>query len=121
MDLKKTTEVIAVGSVLAISVLAAVDANATLAVTSASTAQTVAVTAGAAGSYVVTAFNLNVSANTSVGFNGNPTQVAVQSANVKGMHHFGGSSQGGSVSACETTSVATPTASDPTATGTGCN
>jgi len=121
MDKMKAAEVVVLGGVLAVSLLAPLNANADV-LSSAPSAQTQSISASAANGYVVTGFNLNMSSNVSLGFDGNTTQVAVKTANVKGMHTFGGSSQGGSVAACETASVSTPTiASAPSPTGTGCN
>ena len=112
--------VVVAGGVLAISLMTPMMADAaSVAITSAASAQSVAVTSGAAGGYVVSDFNLNVSAHTSLAYDGNTTAVGVKAANSKGMHTFGGSSNGGSVKACETTSVATPSVSTATI-ATGC-
>jgi len=120
MDKMKAAEVVVLGGVLAVTLMAPLNANATL-VSSTPSAQTQSISASAANGYVVTGFNLNMSANVSLGYDGNTTQVAVQTANAKGMHTFGGSSQGGSVAACQTASVSTPVATSPSPTGTGCN
>jgi len=119
MDLKKTTEVVAIGSVLAVTLLTQAHAAGT-SIAATATAQPQAIAAGAANSYVVTAFTLNISANTSLAYDGNTTQVAINTANSKGMHTFGGSSQGGSVSACQTTSVQTPAANASLSLTNGC-
>lgn len=112
-------KVIVAGGVFAITLAAPMMAEAATDIASAATAQTVSVAASAAGGYVVEAFNLNLSAHTSLSYDGNATAVGVKSANSKGMHTFGGSSAGGSVKACETTSVTTPSATGATITA-GC-
>lgn len=112
MDMKKTTEVVVTGAMLAISLTAPMNAYAAGAsIASTPTAQTVNVSASAAGGYVVEAFKLNLSAHTSLAYEGDTTAVGVKAANAKGMHTFGGSTNGGAVKACETSSVATPSVS----------
>ncbi|WP_432723349.1 hypothetical protein R0381_001152 [Jeongeupia wiesaeckerbachi] len=109
MDNKVKAALLA-GGVVAISMTSSVFAAAT-AVTSAATAQTVSVASSAAGGYVAEAFKLNVSANVAMSYDGDTTAVGVKSGNSKGMHTFGGSSNGGAVKACESTSIANPAAS----------
>lgn len=112
--------VVVAAGVLAINLMAPMEAQASAtAITSAASAQTVAVASGAAGGYVVSGFNLNISAHTSLAYDGDTTAVGVKAANSKGMHTFGGSSNGGSVKACESSSVATPSVSTATITA-GC-
>lgn len=113
MDMKKTTEVVVTGAMLAITLTAPMHAYAE-AISATPTAQTVDVSASAAGGYVVEAFKLNLSAHTSLAYNGDTTAVGVKAANAKGMHTFGGSTNGGAVKACETSSVATPSVSSAT-------
>ncbi len=119
MEMKKVTEAILVGGVLAVSMM---NANAAVvAIASAATAQAaVPVATSAAGGYVVSAFNLTLSAHTSLAYDGDPTAVGVHSANAKGMHTFGGSTAGGAVRACQTTSVSVPTATTVSSISAGC-
>jgi hypothetical protein len=108
MDIKKTTEVVVMGSMLALTMAAPLNAYAATAIAPALKATTAAIPTG---SYVLEAFTLNISANVGMQYDAeNPTMVAVTTANQKGMHTFGGTSNGGSVKQCEATSVATPTA-----------
>lgn len=112
MDMKKAAEVVVMGSMLAVSFAA----NAGT-VAAATKAQTHAV---AVGTYVLEAFTLNISANVGMQYlDTDPQAVAVTTANVKGMHTFGGTSNGGSVRQCESTSVAAPLPGTPSLT-TGC-
>ena len=113
-------KVIVAGGVFAITLAAPMMAEAAATdIASAATAQTQAVASGAAGGYVVEDFNLNLSAHTSLSYDGNATAVGVKAANSKGMHTFGGSSAGGAVKACETSSLTAPTATGATITA-GC-
>jgi hypothetical protein len=102
MDMKKTAEVLVLGSMLAVSV----SANAQLV-----PAQTKAqVSDVLLSSYVLETFKLNISANVAVQYDDTTaTAVAITSASTKGMHSFGATSNGGSVRQCESTSLAAPT------------
>jgi len=106
MEIKKGTELVVMGGVLALSLAAPFAEAGTAASTGVATASTATVTTGAAGSYVLEGFNLNISANVALSYDGNTTAVGVKSGSLKGMHTFGGSSNGGSVKQCECASVA---------------
>lgn len=72
----------------------------------------------AKGVYVQQAFTPKCSAGVNVSVNqGSATEAGVKGMSKKGMHNFGGDVVGGSVKACETTSV---TYAAPSATTTGC-
>lgn len=114
-------KVIVAGGVFAVTLMAPMMAEAA-AVPSSASSQTISIASGAAGGYVVESFSLNVSAHTALDYIGGPTVVGVKAGNSKGMHTFGGSSAGGAVKACETSSVTDPAASLGAAgTATGCN
>lgn len=120
MEMKKITEAVLVGGMLAVVITASSEAGAATSVSSSSTGQSVAVTAGSANGFVQTDFNLMLSANTSMQFSGDNTAIAVNAAHLRGMHHFGGSTYGGSVKACEASSVSLPTATAPSSPSNGC-
>src|SRR4030095_8088643 len=61
---------------------------------------------GSLGGYTNSTFTFLPSRSVALNANGNPTDVAVSAASTKGRQTFGGSSTGGSVRQCETTSVA---------------
>ncbi|GLS04045.1 hypothetical protein GCM10007860_11910 [Chitiniphilus shinanonensis] len=111
---KKVQAALIAGGVLAISMASnayAAPCGGDVAATG--TPQTCDVSSGDANGYVSEAFKLNISANVALKYDGSPTVVAVTSANTKGMHTFGGSSQGGAVAACEPTSVGNPVPGTP--------
>lgn len=120
MEIKKITEAVLVGGVLAVGIMASPEAKAATSISSTSTGQTIQVTAGAASGFVQTDFKLTLSANTSMQYTGDNTAIAVNAAHQRGMHHFGGSTYGGSVSACEASSVSLPTATAPSSPSNGC-
>lgn len=106
MDMKKAAEIVVMGSMLAVSMAATAGG-----VTATTKAQTAVVNTG---TYVLESFTLNVSANVGMNWDDtDPQAVAVTSANTKGMHTFGGTSNGGSVKQCESTSVTSPTPGTP--------
>lgn len=109
MDIKKTAELVMIGGMLVISTANTAAQAASISPSASATVRDV--TSGEAGGYVLEAFKLNLSANVSLAYDGNATAVAVKSASQKGMHTFGGTSNGGSVKQCEATSLASPTAS----------
>ncbi|MFC4160922.1 hypothetical protein [Chitinimonas lacunae] len=109
MDMKKTAELVMMGGMLVISMA---NANAAATTITASTkAQTADVATSAAGGYVLEAFKLNLSANVALSYDGDTTAVGVKTGSAKGMHTFGGSSNGGSVKQCEAASIASPNSS----------
>jgi hypothetical protein len=78
-------------------------------------------TGGGLGGYNNSTFSFTPSRSVALQANGNPTDVAVSAASTKGRQTFGGSSSGGGVRQCETTSVSAPTPKAATATGDGCS
>jgi hypothetical protein len=109
----KTTQVIALGSMLVVTLAAPMSAYAAAtsidatAVPSATT-----FTGGDTGTlngFNDSTFTFTQSANVALNVDGDTSTVGVSSASTKGMHTFGGNSMGGSVKACETTSVSGPT------------
>lgn len=58
-------------------------------------------TAGTGG-YVTEDFNFNISTNVSMGITETGAAIAVATAHSDGRYHFGGSSEGGAVTNCET-------------------
>ncbi|GAB3268487.1 hypothetical protein [Chitinimonas naiadis] len=106
MELKKATEVVILGGVLAVAMTASMNAEARAIGSSATAQANVSITSGEAGGYVVSPFAITLSAHTALAFDGSPTQAGVKSMNSKGMHSFGGSTAGGSVTACEISSIA---------------
>ncbi|PHV10380.1 hypothetical protein [Chitinimonas sp. BJB300] len=121
MDARNKTELVVMGGMLALS-LAAPFAHAG-SVTSCSgdvKAQQADIQSSAAGGYVLEAFKLNCSANVVLAYDGDATAVGVKSASKKGMHTFGGSSNGGSVKQCEPTSVNTANITLTASITTGC-
>ncbi|MGQ5524087.1 hypothetical protein ACUHMQ_12605 [Chitinimonas sp. PSY-7] len=106
IDLKKKTEVVIMGSILALTVMAPLNANAgKVGFTAVPTARTAYFPVG---DYVLEEFTLNVSANVAMNFNHDQTGAAVTAASNKGMHTFGGTTHGGSVKQCESSSLANP-------------
>ena len=105
MEKKQIAHALMVGGVLVVSMAAQQPAFA--AVTVACNQGTAAEVAGATTNFVVQAFTPKCSANVDVSFNDiSTTKATVKSMSSKGMHNFGGSSDGGSIKACETQSVA---------------
>lgn len=106
------------GGVLVVS-MANQTANATAACTD-GVANTAGVTAG---SFIKQAFNVKCSASVDVDYvDASDTLAVVKGMSRKGMHSFGGSTDGGAVKACETTSItySAPTAGT-TAGSNGCS
>ena len=109
MESKKIVEALMLGGVLVVS-MASQTANATLVCTD-GVANTAGVTAGS--NFVKQTFFVKCSANVDVDVvDSTPTLAVVKGMSRKGMHSFGGSTDGGSVKVCETTSIsyAAPTA-----------
>lgn len=100
MEIKKITEAILVGGVLAVSMTASMNANAAVvAIASAATAQSQNVPV-ASLAFLQQAANITLSANTALAYDGDTTAAGVQAMNSKGMLTFGGSTAGGAVKAC---------------------
>jgi hypothetical protein len=92
---------LAVSAVVAFSAISAQAAPTTIAAADNPTSSTVA--AAALGGYVVNAFNFTPSRGVALSADGGPTAMGVSTANTKGRSMFGGSSQGGSVQLCTST------------------
>ena len=109
MDKKQIGQVVVLGSALVLNLAATNYAMAA--------AQTACIDAAGstiasnASSFVKNDFVAKCSKNVTVYYDQNATDFAVKSASVKGMHTFGGSTQGGAVAACEGTSVSNPVSS----------
>lgn len=95
MDTKKSLEAVVLGGVLMMSMQSAFAAA--------------ACTAGAAGTitagttlFVKTAFSPKCSANVTVDVVDSTTSLSVKSASSKGKTYFGGTTEGGGISACGT-------------------
>lgn len=106
MDKKQIGHVVVLGSALVLNIAASNYAMA--AATNACTDGSGVTIASSASNFVKTDFVTKCSRNTTVVYDMNATDFAVKSASVKGMHTFGGSTMGGTVAACENTSVASP-------------
>jgi hypothetical protein len=78
-------------------------------------------TGGGLSGYNNSTFTFTPSRSVAMNANGNATDVAVSAASTKGRQSFGGSSTGGSVRQCETTSVSSPTPKAATAGSDGCS
>lgn len=110
MEKKQIAQALMVGGVLVLSMAQQVASAA--AVNACSDGLAVQVSTGA---FVLQAFTPKCSASVDVSFNDvDATKATVKSMSRKGMHNFGGSSEGGAVKACEATSVAyaAPTAGE---------
>lgn len=70
---------------------------------------------GVSTSFIRDGFTPKCSANVTVSYTQSDTAVAVKGGSSKGMHTFGGTSEGGGVKQCETTSVTAPGTSAATA------
>ncbi|WP_156970877.1 hypothetical protein [Andreprevotia chitinilytica] len=106
---------------LAIPVVLAMQANAgTIAPTATATTQT-----AATGSFIVAAFSFGLSANVGLGYTESPTNVVINTGNIKGSVTFGANSTGGAVAPCTTN--ATPSTANgysvaaPSTAGSGCS
>ncbi|QDQ26273.1 hypothetical protein FNU76_07810 [Chitinimonas arctica] len=106
MQVKKSTELVVVGGMLALSLISSYADAAAVVISDSPTSQTATVATASAGGYVLEEFRLNLSANVKLAYDGDGQAVAVKTGNKKGMHTFGGSSNGGSVKQCEATSLA---------------
>ena len=116
MESKRIVEALMLGGVLVVS-MANQTANATAACSDGTASQITA------GSFVKQAFNVKCSASVDVDYvDSSGTLAVVKGMSRKGMHSFGGSTDGGSVKVCETTSVSytAPTAGT-TAGSNGCS
>ena len=122
----QTKQKVILGCAVAIT-LAAPMAHAAVTIAATETPAAATVVGGASGGlggFTVSDFVFQQSRNVAVYADGNATAVAVSTASTKGRQTFGGSSNGGSVAACQSTSVASPaplSALTLTAAGTGCN
>lgn len=107
MESKKIVEMLMIGGVLAVSMASQV-ASATALCDGTGADKTVT-----SGTFVQQAFPVKCSANVFTDYvDSSATFASVKGMSQKGMHSFAGSTEGGQVKACETTSAtfATPTA-----------
>jgi len=116
--MNKQSKILVMGGVLALGA-----ANANAAATAACALGVPATVAGNPTSFIRDGFTPRCSANVTVYFDQNASRVDVHGGSAKGMHTFGGTSEGGGVVQCETSSMATPATSAQTVTvgNGGCN
>ena len=115
----KSTKIVVMGGVVAIGLISS-QANAATACTTGTASSIV----GAAGSFIKDTFTPKCSVGVTVSFLQDGSAIAVKSGSSKGMHTFGGSSEGGGVRQCQSSSIATPessAATAPTTTNDGCS
>ena len=125
MNGKKTVEAIVLGSALVVSmgslmspVQAATGNACSLGVAAAS------VPGATAGSFVKNSFVPKCSSNVNVTFNDDGTNFAVHAGSKKGSFMYGGSTDGGKVDQCSTTTLADPSSpagTAPTSATNGCS
>lgn len=116
MESKRIVEALMLGGVLVVS-MANQTANATAACTDGVASQV------SAGTFIKQAFNVKCSASVDVDYaDVNDTLATVKGMSRKGMHSFGGSTEGGSVKVCETASISyTSPVAGTTAGSNGCS
>ena len=117
--MEKSTKIVVMGGVVAIGLISS-QANAEVACTTGTATSIV----GAAGSFIKDTFTPKCSTGVTVSFLQNGNAIAVKSGSSKGMHTFGGSSEGGGVTQCQSSSIATPessAATAPASTTNGCS
>lgn len=114
--MNKNAKILVVGGVLAVGML-----NAYAATTGTACTEGVASSiAGAAGSFVKDTFTPKCSGGVSLGYNDSATSMGVKSGSSKGMHTFGGGTEGGGVTQCESSSIASPHTQATSAAANGC-
>lgn len=120
MDKKEIIHAVAIGSVLVLNLSATGYAVAAEACNNGSASSIVSNDSG----FVKNTFTPKCSANVTVRYSESNTDFYVRGGSAKGSHTFGGSTIGGGVAVCESTSVAAPQSfSDPgtsSATNAGC-
>lgn len=102
--MNKNAKILVVGGVLAVGTL---NAYAASVVTCANAAGTSIV--GNSSSFIKDTFTPKCSGGVSVAFIDNASSLGVKAGSSKGMHTFGGSTEGGGITQCESSSVASPT------------
>lgn len=112
------TKILAVGGVLAMAFAGGSQAAGTQACGGVAGNGTPVV--GATANFIKDGFTPKCSANVTVNFLDSASSVGVKGGSAKGMHSFGGSSEGGGILQCESSSIATPNASAASVTATGC-
>ena len=112
--MSKNAKILVVGGVLAVGMLNAYAASSTACTTGTPTS-----IAGNAGSFVKDTFTPKCSGGVSLGYNDSATSMGVKAGSAKGMHTFGGGTEGGGVTQCESSSIANPHSSV-TAQANGC-
>ena len=110
---QSTTKIIVLGGMLAVS------AQAYSATGTGCTTGTGASITGSATTFVKDNFTPKCSSGVSLGYNDQNTVMSVKAGSSKGMHTFGGNTDGGGIFQCESTSIVGVTAA-PTATASGC-
>lgn len=111
MNMQKINKALMLGGVAAVTLGSALEASAVqcdaLAVIKSPSACTIAVGQGA-GNFIVTPITVRLSANVVMAHEGDDTAAAFKAASAKGMHTFGGTTNGGAVMACQVASIANP-------------
>lgn len=102
--MNKQSKIIVMGGVIALGL----SGNAMGAVGCNGTAGNGTSVTGNPTSFIRDGFTPKCSANVTVNYDQNALMVAVRGGSSKGMHTFGGTSEGGGIVQCETTSLATP-------------
>jgi len=113
--MNKNAKILVVGGVLAVGMMNAYAASATACTTGTPTS-----IAGATGSFVKDTFTPKCSGGVTLGYNDSATSMGVKAGSSKGMHTFGGGTEGGGVTQCESSSIASPHTLATSAAANGC-
>lgn len=106
----KSTKIVVMGGVLAIGLLSQAQAAG-----NACSSGTGVAIAGNSASFIKDSFTPKCSTGVEASFAQSTTAVSVRSGSSKGMHTFGGTSDGGGVAQCESSSVSAPATTAATA------
>lgn len=113
--MNKQSKIVVIGGVIAMGVAS----NAFAVVACSGTAGNGTSVTGATTNFIRDGFTPKCSANVTVNFVQGADRVDVRGGSSKGMHTFGGSSEGGGIVQCESSSVATPSANASVTAGSG--
>lgn len=102
--MKSQTKILVMGGILAMGAASSVQAATACSGTAGNGTQVV----GATGSFVKDSFTPKCSANVTVAYTDSVSMIAVRGGSSKGMHTFGGTSEGGGILQCESSSAANP-------------
>ena len=112
----KSTKIVVMGGVLAIGLVTSQAQAATGCTTGTASSVT-----GNSASFIKDTFTPKCSTGVTVTFTQSGSAISVKSGSTKGMHTFGGTSEGGGVSQCESSSLAAPATTAATAPATETN